>query len=573
MAVNPPLAPRPIAPGGRARRAAVGTLIALALLVGLAAPASALLTGVDVASHQHPGGAPIDWRQVKAAGHTFAYVKATEGTGYTNPYFSADWAGAGAAGLLRGAYHYAKPGLPLSTATDQARYFVSRAGSQTGAVDLPGVLDLEETGGLGQADLAQWTRIFLAEVQRLTGKPPMLYTGYYFWQDNLGNPTDIGRAWRLWLPSYPSDPNSTTFKPLVPVGWSTWHFWQYTSAGSTPGISGNVDLNRFCCDFGTLAALTGGAANAGSPFGSFDGATPTWGGVNVAGWAIDPDSTGPIEVHVYAGSAGAPLLAGQSRPDVGAMFTGFGNTHGYSGFVPTGTGPQQLCAYAINAFGGTNTPLGCRTVFVPTGDPIGVVDRADGTLGGIDVAGWALDPNTSASIPVHVYVDGKGVAATANVPRPDVGGAFPGLGANHGYSVRVPAAPGAHSVCTYGIDAAPPGGNSVLGCRTVVVPDGTPVGVIDEVGTIYGIVHVSGWTVDPDDVNRSTQVHVYVNGVGGAFTADLSRPDVGRAFGGSDRHGYDLIVPRVGSGPNTVCAYAINAAGTGGNRLLGCRTV
>ena len=98
----------------------------------------------------------------------------------------------------------------------------------TGSLDLPGVLDLESTGGLGQADLANWTRTWLAEVQRLTGKAPMIYTGYYFWRDSVGNPTDIGANYRLWLPSYPADPNSTTFRPLVPAGWSTWTFWQYT---------------------------------------------------------------------------------------------------------------------------------------------------------------------------------------------------------------------------------------------------------------------------------------------------------------------------------------------------------
>ena len=45
------------------------------LLVGVAAPAGALLTGIDVASHQHPSGAAINWAQVRAAGHSFAFVK------------------------------------------------------------------------------------------------------------------------------------------------------------------------------------------------------------------------------------------------------------------------------------------------------------------------------------------------------------------------------------------------------------------------------------------------------------------------------------------------------------------
>ena len=68
------------------------------------------LDGIDVASHQHPDGAAIDWQAVAASGQSFAFIKASEGTGYTNPYFSSDTAKAAAAGVTPGSYHYAKPG-------------------------------------------------------------------------------------------------------------------------------------------------------------------------------------------------------------------------------------------------------------------------------------------------------------------------------------------------------------------------------------------------------------------------------------------------------------------------------
>ena len=55
--------------------------------------------GIDVASHQHPDNAPIDWAAVAAAGWAFVIVKATEGVGYVNPFFAQDVAGARAAGL------------------------------------------------------------------------------------------------------------------------------------------------------------------------------------------------------------------------------------------------------------------------------------------------------------------------------------------------------------------------------------------------------------------------------------------------------------------------------------------
>ena len=80
------------------------------------------LDGIDVASHQHPGGAAIDWDAVAASGQSFAFIKATEGTGYGNPYFSADSAKAAAAGITPGSYHYAKPEMDART---QARFYAS----------------------------------------------------------------------------------------------------------------------------------------------------------------------------------------------------------------------------------------------------------------------------------------------------------------------------------------------------------------------------------------------------------------------------------------------------------------
>ena len=106
---------------------------------------------------------------------------------------------------------------------------------------------------------------------------------------------------------------------------------------------------------------------------------------------------------------------------------------------------------------------------MPDTSPIGYLDVATGVPGGVSVAGWAIDPDTTAPIAVHVYVDSAGVALTADGSRPDVGAAFPGYGSAHGYSSAVAASPGSHRVCAYGINVGP-GGNSLLGCRTTVVP-------------------------------------------------------------------------------------------------------
>src|SRR5579875_278085 len=64
-----------------------GILSAAALLAAPtfdAADASTTIVGPDVSSYQHPNNAGINWGQVKRAGASFAIVKATEGTTYTN---------------------------------------------------------------------------------------------------------------------------------------------------------------------------------------------------------------------------------------------------------------------------------------------------------------------------------------------------------------------------------------------------------------------------------------------------------------------------------------------------------
>ena len=93
------------------------------------------------------------------------------------------------------------------------------------------------------------------------------------------------------------------------------------------------------------------------------------------GWAIDPDSTGPVQVHVYVDYTFAGLTtANGSRGDVAGAYPGWGPGHGFALAVPAGPGTHWVCAYAINVATGTeNTGLGCRWV---SPQPIGSIDGA-----------------------------------------------------------------------------------------------------------------------------------------------------------------------------------------------------
>jgi lysozyme len=186
----------------------------------------------------------VNWTRVRDSGRVFAIAKATEGTTYTDPSFAANWAGMRAAGLIRGAYHFGHPG---SDAVTQADRFVNVVRPVGG--DLQLVLDLEVTDGRTPAQVWSWTQAFIARIQSRTGRPGIIYTGFYFWRDRVGNPADNLNC-PLWIAAY------GVSAPMVPRAWSTWSFWQYSDTGSVPGVTGNVDLDYFNGTLSRLRALT-----------------------------------------------------------------------------------------------------------------------------------------------------------------------------------------------------------------------------------------------------------------------------------------------------------------------------
>lgn len=239
----------------RLTRSAVATAAVFALFGGAAAAAAQEL-GIDVSGHQHPNGTSINWSKVRADGVTFAFIKATEGKTYENPYFASDWSSSGSVGIYHGAYHFARPSL--GSAATQASHFVSTAGLADQPGDLPPALDLEDTGGLGVKALRTWTANWLEKVEDLTGRKPIIYTSPSFWENRMGNSTAF-TAYPLWIANY------KVSAPHVPGGWPTWTFWQGASDGSVSGISGSVDMDAFNGTPAELAALANASVPAPAP--------------------------------------------------------------------------------------------------------------------------------------------------------------------------------------------------------------------------------------------------------------------------------------------------------------------
>ncbi|MHB1430788.1 MAG: GH25 family lysozyme [Streptosporangiaceae bacterium] len=221
----------------------------LASRAGASRPAAAIpagaVQGVDVASFQHPNGQPIDWSQVATAGYTFAFIKATEGSYYVNPYYASDLAQARAAGLLVAGYHFANPGY--SSGTLQADFALNAQPYAADGSTLPFILDAEYDPystnpcyGLTQAQMVAWISAFTSEVKRRTGQPTIIYTTAGWWSQCTGGSTAFGSD-PLWIASYSSS------APAPAAGWSNWTYWQFTSTMTVPGIAvkNGVDVSSF----------------------------------------------------------------------------------------------------------------------------------------------------------------------------------------------------------------------------------------------------------------------------------------------------------------------------------------
>lgn len=198
-----------------------------------------LTEGIDVSHWQ----GTIDWAKVRAAGKRFAFLKASESTDYVDPTYTKNRSGARANGLYVGAYHFAQPGTQSGDAVAEADHFLAAAQPARG--DLVPVLDLEVTNGLSPSQLQTWARSFVERIYQKTGLRAILYVSPAFWRNSMGDTTWFANNGYkvLWIAHW-----TTVSSPSVPAsnwGGEGWTFWQYSSSGTVPGISGRVDLNRY----------------------------------------------------------------------------------------------------------------------------------------------------------------------------------------------------------------------------------------------------------------------------------------------------------------------------------------
>lgn len=206
-------------------------------------------TGIDV-SHfnidKNGQKITIKWDQVAKSGITFAYINASQGRTLKDPEFDANWAGAKAVNIPKGAYHFLSA---LVNPAAQAKFFLSVYDTR-GDSDLAPVVDVEwdfET----ETKNDRWEKksatqivaaldTWLTAVASATGKTPIIYTNKAWWDARVGAAGKIlGARYPVWLADYTTQ--GATPAPLD--GFKTV-LWQFTDAGTVAGVDGNVDVSR-----------------------------------------------------------------------------------------------------------------------------------------------------------------------------------------------------------------------------------------------------------------------------------------------------------------------------------------
>ncbi len=171
--------------------------------------------GGDFSTWQDKPDTPqvIDFHKAKAAGLTFAYLKASQSI-YKDPDFLTGWPNAKNAGLLRGSYHFLTwDKSPVA----QADFYWDMMRPDPG--ELPLIVDFEwwrvtPAGALGMLSK------FIDRLRSKTPHPIGIYTSASFWRE-FGSKKPYWAKLPLWLCDI-SGPVE------VPKPWETWFLWQYT---------------------------------------------------------------------------------------------------------------------------------------------------------------------------------------------------------------------------------------------------------------------------------------------------------------------------------------------------------
>ncbi len=197
---------------------------------GINIPENYSIHGIDVSKYQ----SMIAWEEVRAMKVKniklgFAFIKATEGIGNTDPHFKRNWKKTKENGIARGAYHFF---IGSKDGRMQAENFIANVELEPG--DMPPVLDAEQLNGASTEQLRKEMKKWLEIVENHYGVKPIIYTNVDFYNRNLGSEFD---GYPLWAAHY-----YQLEQPRISRGWV---FWQHSDEGRVNGVVSKVDFNVF----------------------------------------------------------------------------------------------------------------------------------------------------------------------------------------------------------------------------------------------------------------------------------------------------------------------------------------
>ncbi len=176
--------------------------------------------GIDVSQYQ----GEIDWSKVSESDISFVFIRSSMGIDGKDKCFEYNYIEAKKEGFNVGVYHYYRPNENSMQQFDNLRNVLSNK-----LLDFPIVIDIEVSSTIQPMDrLIIGVNKLSVAIEEEYGIKPIIYTGEYFYKDNIeGGILDN----ELWIANYSKH-------PIVDCD-----IWQYSDKGIVSGIKGNVDMN------------------------------------------------------------------------------------------------------------------------------------------------------------------------------------------------------------------------------------------------------------------------------------------------------------------------------------------
>ena len=184
------------------------------------------VTGIDVSAHT----GKIDFAKIRAQHIDFVYIKATEGSYFSDDNFEVNYKNAKSNNIPVGIYHFFSYNVG---GREQANHFYANIIGKS--PELPLVIDVEDWGNsvlISSRKVKTELKAFIDFMKGKVSNKLIFYTNEHGFDKYLKEDFD---DYDIWICSFKKQPAIDR----------KWLFWQYSHNGKLDGAQGWVDLNTF----------------------------------------------------------------------------------------------------------------------------------------------------------------------------------------------------------------------------------------------------------------------------------------------------------------------------------------